>query len=294
MKRNSRSWPTKDARARGEWDFRAKWKGWDERKYPFQFLEPEDVWLCHCYEFDRTLPRTVEDILEWRRESRAQTLEALLEHYRRTHGGDDIVGNWFYTVWPQWPVHPYLSIDSVVRGRQFDAMWPKEKRRPRTLRWLQIDKLCEALCGDTRRCSELVRHALRHLPDERQLIENGKITTYRKDCRDGKEYAHVVAAFEIDFSLSATRLAKLFENWCREQMRVNGWREKPNRGQNSETDRLRTELKYLGAWRLVQSGLTYKQAVEYTGKVSGQPLFAKPSEWSRAVKAAESLLFQYS
>jgi hypothetical protein len=94
--------------------------------------------------------------------------------------------------------------------------------------------------------------------------------------------------------MSATRLARLFENWCREQMRINGWKEKPNRGQNSDTDRLRTELKYLGAWRLVQSGLTYRKAADYTKKVSGQPLFAGKGEWSRAVKAAEELLYQYS
>lgn len=68
------SWPTKEPRARTEWDFRPLWKGCNQKQFPFEFLSPEDVWYCHWYEFDRTLPRTVENVLEWRGKSPAQPL----------------------------------------------------------------------------------------------------------------------------------------------------------------------------------------------------------------------------
>src|SRR6266702_2526265 len=103
MKHERHTWPTRNPRARSEWDFRAAWKGRDERKFPFDFLPPEEARYCHWYEFDRTLSRTVENILEWRKESPAQSLGGLLDYYKHTHGGDEIVSNWFYQIWPQWP-----------------------------------------------------------------------------------------------------------------------------------------------------------------------------------------------
>lgn len=298
MKRARRLWPTKDPRARVEWDFRADWKGRDERKYPVELLPPEEVWLCHCYEFDRTLPREVESVLESRKKYRLLTFDCLLEEYWRTHGdgklGIPIVGNWFYTLWPEWPERPYLSFASVDRKKRFDACWPKEKRKRRTLRALPLDGIFKALNTSLHECGEVVRHVLAPRRGEQPVYDGKTITVQRKDHQDGKLFAHVVAAFEIDFSFSATRLAKLFENWCREQQRINGWKEKPNRGQNSDTDRLRTELKNLGAWRLIQTGLTYQRAAEYTKRVSGMPLFADKADWSRAVATAEELLYRYS
>src|SRR5712671_4827193 len=125
LKYASKPWPTNDPRARTEWDFRAAWKGWDQRKYPFEFLSPMDVWLCHRYEFHRTLPREVTDNLEWRIETWSaelskwirqrtrgnealekwktyprRTFGALMKHYSHAHGlgreGNPVPSDFFY------------------------------------------------------------------------------------------------------------------------------------------------------------------------------------------------------
>lgn len=320
VKHASDLWPTKDPCARPEWDFRVAWKNRDDRKYPFGFLPPEEVWLCHRYEFHRTLQREVTDTLEWRMKKwspelekwvwprmryqeavekwktcHRRTFDALMEHWKRPPGlgrvADPITMESFYMVWPQWPEYPYLSIKPKEREDQFGKMWPN--RKPLALRTLPLDKLCKAQ-HDMRGCGSEVQVALHHWPGERRVFDGETIVIYRKDHWDGKEYPHVVAALQIDFSVSPTRLAKRFENWCREQARKKGWKAKPNQGPSSEAERFRKELKYLGAWRLVQSGLTHKQAAEFTKECSGQPLFADKSEWSRAVKRGEALLFYYS
>jgi hypothetical protein len=298
MKRNSCFWPTNDPRARTEWDFRAAWQGRDERKYRFYFLSPEEVWLCHCYEFDRTLPRTVKDVLQWRGKNDCADFETLLEHYWRTDGngkeGIPIVSNWFYMIWPEWPQKPYLSISSGERRKRFERMWPKATSRPRKLKLLPLGEGYRAF-NDLSKCSELVRHVFqRRIPEQRVSFDGETYTVWYKDHRDEMEYPRVVAAFEIDFALSPTRLAKLFENWCREHQNKNKWKAKPNRGQTSDTDKLRTQLKDLGAWRLVQAGLAYERAAKYTQEMSGQPLFADKADWSRAVATANELIFRCS
>jgi len=320
VKHASDLWPTKDPRARTEWDFRAAWKNRNDRKYPSEFLSPEEVWFCHRYEFHRTLQREVTDTLEWRMEKwspeltkwvtprlryeeaveqwktgHRRTFDALMEHWKRprAQGGeaDPIVMEWFYQVWPQWPEQPYLSINRKEREDQFKKTWPNQK--PRVLPALPLDKLCAART-DIRGCGSEVQRALHLFPNERKEFDGETIIIYRRDHQDAKEYPHVIAALQIDFSVSPTRLAKRFENWCREKARIKKWTAKPNRGPNSEAERFRKELKCLGAWRLVQSGLTHKQAAEFTMEKSGQPLFADKSEWSRAVKQGEALLIYYS
>lgn len=140
-----------------------------------------------------------------------------------------------------------------------------------------------------------MRHVFqRRIPEQRVSFDGETYTVWYKDHRDEMEYPRVVAAFEIDFALSPTRLAKLFENWCREHQNKNKWKAKPNRGQTSDTDKLRTQLKDLGAWRLVQAGLTYERAAKYTQEMSGQPLFADKADWSHAVATANELIFRCS
>ncbi len=244
------------------------------------------------------LPRDVEGVLEWRKTCRSPTFDALLKHYWLTDGngreGRPIIGNWFYKIWPDWPEYPYLSIPVTERRRRFEASWPKEICKPRTLRMLPLSEVANAINTDASKWSESIRHLLHHHRGEEPTYDGKAITVRKNHFEDGKPYAQVIAAFAVDFSLSATVLAKLFENWCRQQQVVNQWKEKPNRGPNSVTERLRKELKSLGAWRLVQSGLTYERAAKYTKECSGQPLFVDKADWSRAVAATEGLLFRYS
>jgi hypothetical protein len=288
-------WPTNSPRERTEWDFRARWKGCSDNQ--FEFLPPEEVWNCHCYEFDRCLSRTVEDVLRWRGKNKTANFEKLLDHYWRTDGngkaGHSIVGNWYYMIWPEWPQIPYLKIPSSERRRRREMMWPVAARKPRTLKLLALGEVGQAHV-DISKCSEHVRHAFQSNGMGGKTIFDGKtFTVWRKDHQDGKIYPHVVASFEIDFRLSPTRNGKLFENWCRMHLLENKWKPKPNRGQTSETDKLRTELNYLGAWRLHGSGLSLLGGIQFTHAKSGLSLFSDKAEWSRAVKRAKELIEIY-
>jgi hypothetical protein len=187
-----------------------------------------------------------------------------------------------------------MSIDWGERKKRRDACWPKEERQPQSLRLLPLDEIYKALHTDVSACSEFVRASFRCRPDDAAVYDRKMVTIRRKDRDDGREYTNIIAAFDIDFSLSDTQLAKLFQNWCREQQREKGLKQKENRGQSSGTKRLRNELQSLGAWRLIQSGLTYKQAAKNTEEVSGKPLYAHPGEWSNAVNAAKELRYRYS
>jgi hypothetical protein len=289
-------WPTNNPRERTEWDFRARWKGCTDNQ--FDFLPPEEVWYCHCYEFDRCLSRTVEDVLRWRGNNQSANFEKLLDHYWRTDGngkeGHPIVGNWFYMIWPEWPQIPYLTIPFSERKRRREMMWPVATKNPRTLQLLPLGEVGQAHV-DISKCGGLVRRAFQPRGRGERTVFDGKtFTVWRKDHQDEKEYPHVVAVFEIDFSLSPTRNARLFENWCRAHQAQNNWKSKPNRGQTSDTDRLRTQLIHLGAWRLHESGFSLLGGKNFTRAKSGLSLFADKAEWSRAVKRARELIEIYS
>ena len=70
---------------REEWDFRSQphpnKQGDDWTKgHRFDFLPEDEVWFCWQYELDRFGP-DAPYVLDWRKTAKAQTFNALLEHY---------------------------------------------------------------------------------------------------------------------------------------------------------------------------------------------------------------------
>lgn len=64
------------------------------------------------------------------------------------------------------------------------------------------------------------------------------------------------------------------------------------RGHNPRSARL-SELKKLGAFRLLESGYTANQASEFTERISGRPLFLHEAAWSAAKKGAKRILLEW-
>jgi hypothetical protein len=66
----------------------------------------------------------------------------------------------------------------------------------------------------------------------------------------------------------------------------------PKRGAGSRIRQAKTAHKNLGALKLLQS-MSAPEAIEYTRKILGRPLFITESQWSRARRAAEQMLRPY-
>lgn len=87
------------------------------------------------------------------------------------------------------------------------------------------------------------------------------VWTIRDRRADDNDPPREVAAFEIDFAHSNKTLTMLFDNWLRSRREEKGYRERQTRGPASQTDHMRKKLLALGAWRLIHSGMTYKEAI---------------------------------
>ena len=132
--------PSGKTPAREEWDFRARpEKGnenWAKGFQQFCFLPDDEVGLCWLYEFTRKAPE-VDYYLKWRAEAKApRDFDSLLAHYWLTDpngkDGHAPVTNWFYSIWPEWPESPFLSIGQTERKARYKKMWgsnPKRKLR---------------------------------------------------------------------------------------------------------------------------------------------------------------------
>ena len=99
-----------------------------------------------------------------------------------------------------------------------------------------------------------------------------------------------IAAFEIDFRLSNPVLTKLFARWLKAWREKKGYKPRESRGRASETLRMRSDLIDWGAWRLIDTGMTYKEAAQLTQDSSGKALFEDEATWSRAIKRASDRL----
>ncbi len=331
MNNTSLLWPTENARAREEWDFRARGKtGWykDHKYGPFDFLGEDEVYYCLCYEADRRVPnvpliienrdhpvRRVEESpqsgklpkfkeeklsprvewVEWQQRRkdwpklsldeqkvlRRKTFDALLDQYLCLSPDHCVIGEWFYIPWPEWPMMPYLSIPRNERKRRRDKSWGNNpKRTLKRVRLMDIYKDVKAWKqGKT-------PNEIRKWHPGGHLIMNEDIWVIGSRLATEENQAPTeIAAFEIDFSLSPKTLSQLFNNWVVQRRKMMGYKHRENRGPASKTERLRSQLVALGARRLIETGMTYKEAADHTKSLTGRPLYASDSEWSRALRS---------
>jgi hypothetical protein len=114
-------WPTTNARAREEWDFR------------LAMLPKDEVPICHEYELARIRQTDLwrASIFEFRNKTGGENFDAYLK-YVEEHKLAVKPLEWpslFYTLWPEWPDHPYLTIPAKERNRRIRA-WFTEKVSP--------------------------------------------------------------------------------------------------------------------------------------------------------------------
>ena len=293
---SGKSGPPGKPPAREEWDFRArpdkakKTGDWTADR-PFDFLPDYEVELCWLFEFTRTL-REVDYYLKWRAEAEAPNdFDSLLAHYWRTDPngkeGHAPVVEWYYSIWPEWPERPFLSVKRKERQNRYKKMWG----------------------GNYKPQLRLV--ALR---DAYQFVvalkagENPSLPGFGSTCRielepdtwilrsiipRDKSAPMEIAALLIDYNLGDKTLTKQFQNWLAQRRKEKGYARQQHRG-NSRTKLNRADLCALGACRVVDSGLSIKKAQDYTEKVSGKALFEDPGDWSKARKTAKEALYRAS
>jgi hypothetical protein len=282
---------------RNEWDFRprpekAKKKGDWTGGQQFDFLPDDEVELCWEYEFTRLSgfgSVSGDYYLKWRaRADNPHDFDSLLAHYWRTDPSGKLgyppVN--FYMVWPEWPEQPFLSVTQKERERRHKAMWRKNlKRQLPTVPLRDIYRLGVAL--KTGEQTDL----LKSIPEMsyRRIEVEDDVLILRSILPGDEEPPAEIAAFVIDYTLGDKILAKRFQNWLVQRRKEKGYARQEHRGK-SGTKRARADLCALGGWRLLRSGLSIKEAQDYTEKVSGKALFSDAGDWSKAKKKAVEAL----
>ncbi len=285
--------------SREEWDFRArpdpkksKKRGdWTEG-IAFDFLSDDEVWKCWSYEFTRQSSE-VEYYMKWREgAAKPEDFDSLLNHYWLTDPngktGCSIVGEWFYKIWPEWPAKPFLSVRISERKRRYCQCWGSEpKRRLRLVPIEDLYRFIVALQGGKE--ANAPKPWFGNFSAEIGADVWTLTQRFQRQCRPPVE----IAAFQIDFDLPDKALVRLFRNWLAGQRRDKNYQRHDHRG-DSTTKQLRKELRALGAVRLLDLGHSIKQAMDYTEKTSGTPLYRHQGDWSNAKETAKEAIYRAS
>jgi len=269
---------------REEWDFRS---GPDLKKntkkgdwtggIQFNFLPENEVTFCWLYEFSRYDTQEAELYSKWRAGAeRPDDFDSLLDHYRRTDpdgkGGYPLVADWFYRIWPEWPEKPYLSVPLKERQRRFKKTWANEPNRK--LRLIPLREIyryvVERNAGNNPERPRLGR--------ERWPLEMGEdVWTIRHPRRNDLLPTEIVA-FEIDLKLSNETLCARLQSWLTQRRKKKGYKLPFHR----ETIADRSDLIALGATRLMDSGLSIREAMDCSERITGKALYNDGGDWSRA------------
>jgi hypothetical protein len=272
VKSSSLPWPTENPRARAEWDFRPT------------FLPENEVWWCHCYEIARICQTQGwrDDIEEFRRDSGGNTYDAFWLKAEKCFQTLKRV-EWpsiFYTLWPEWPVKPYLSVNAKDRKTRINDWCRGEK--PEVLEQVSLrDLLRDHSDRFTRLRVQLSLIGRRELPERTEVKEVGDTIP---------EGMSEIIAFRIPGYTTDRELVEMFKEWLKLRKTKPGEKTE-HLGAGAPVKLMRADLCAIGFWRLVRSGLRRQHSINLTCEVSGRNLFsANPSSWTRAMKRAKKLI----
>ena len=123
---------------REEWDFRSRPKNAEKKGdwtcgIQFDFLPDDEVWNCWRYEFTRKSSE-VDYCLKWRASAdKPKDFSSLLAHYwcadPNRKEGTAPIADWFYSIWPEWPRQPFLSVRRNERERRYKQCWGDQPKR---------------------------------------------------------------------------------------------------------------------------------------------------------------------
>ena len=263
-------WPTTAPRAREEWD------------YHVQMLHEDEVAWCHEYELQRMLlPKFWMPIIErFRNGCPAKSYDAYFQgaipHLQKPQLF--VFPERFFTVWPEWPAKPYLTVPIKERKRRIGD-WTRQIG-PEMMMQVGLNEILAPYIAEIRR--------LQAKPDDTQLkflkpadLEVGETMP---DLYDR------IVAFKVNDFCSDKEFSNMTLNWFRADQAKRGIKPVEKRGAAADTKKMRADLCAVGFWRLVRSGLSPTQVVVYTTKVSGKPIISDhKSAWSRAMARVKKL-----
>lgn len=278
---------------RREWDFRArpaKGKDWANGR-SYDFLEDDEVLKCWLYECTRRHSYDCELAVERRNQAQnPRNFDSLLSHYYKTdpNGKTGVAPllDHYYTVWPEWPEQPFLSIGRAKRELRYKEMWGGNPKR--VLQMIHLRDIHRFILE----VKEGGKSQLPGIPElsKREVdLEPDSIVVKPARHRVHDKLPTEVIAFAIDYNLTDMHLIALFRGWLAKRREEKGFRRRKFVG-GSQIKTLRAQLNAIGAQRLLATGDTVEQALAYTEKISGRALYADKSQWSKAKLTAENAL----
>jgi hypothetical protein len=173
---------------------------------------------------------------------------------------------------PEFPKRPYLSVDRKERERRLLAAWGDDTQARAHLldaRWAPF--------GVPPNLGALV----------------GRAAASRKEGKPGKEPVHremweETAVLKINWQEPDPEIQRHFEAWLHEN-RPSDIKPWPAQGHGVPATKQKIRLKWLGAWRLLES-MNWKDAADLSQNETGKSLFDHQSKWTDARKTVQRWL----
>jgi hypothetical protein len=239
-----------------------QWKSVDPLNWDFSSCPDTELDECHAYEFARHVEPILQDVARLRK-GKKQSFDHLFASLRKIVFAPGSVRRmalfWFY---PEFPKAPYLSIAPKERDRRIKIAWGGPKAQIAALAAMLQPKMLPHFLAEELRLG-LRKHG-------RPCIRYG--------CFE-------LSLIELNWMYSNDRLLKAFAAWlC--QNRPADVKVIQEKGAGNFVRMRRSELKCLGAWRLLKWGLKCDEAFVATLK-GGKSLYGHSfKNWTRAAKHA--------
>jgi hypothetical protein len=265
-------WPTINPRARDEWDF-------GKNRLPEEEVDP-----CHFYEAARMRwsDPPLANIRAFREQSDAKDYGSLCRQHDAWTRGDPRKSLPLYALWPEWPSAPYLS---VSRKERLNRIAHIDRDQPAEV--LHQVPLNEFLADAAKEFPRLqsVAAKLNPPPSVPELYRS----TFGPTIPIPDKGLELVGLL-IRSDWTEKEFVNRALNWYREHCKTRGVKAE-FRGSSKLGQQLRADLKAIGFWRLVQSGMSRSEVAAFTAKIAGEPLFSyDSSRWTKALKRAESVI----
>lgn len=243
-----------------------QWEPVDPLDWDFRSCPDDELDECHAYEYARHVGPILQDVARLRK-GKGRSFDQLFASLRKIVFATDSVRRmasfWFY---PEFPNAPYLSIPAKERDRRVKIAWGEPQAQAAAFASLLRPKMLpQNLAEDLR--AGLRKHG-------RPCIRYG--------CLE-------LSLIELNWTYSNDRLLKKFAAWLRKN-RPADVEVMQEKGAGSVVRMLRTDLKSLGAWRLLKLKGKCDEAFVETFK-DGRSLYGNSfKSWTRAAKRADDYI----
>jgi hypothetical protein len=277
---------------------------WDFSKPP---LDDDEVYHCFKYEMGRE-----KETEPWRDEIKEFRLKAsgrknvsqdkffelfydyAINFEEKYEGGKWNWPRFLYSLWPEWPENPFLSVspkERLYRTKKWESLMQLRITEP--LEVFPINKLIESYDdirrlikfkeSETKLLATFGKYALKH---HRSIFneEFGK-DKISKIAPIFHERGTDLVTFNIVLWENDNDLISRFRRWL--SVRRSELKLFPQ-----QSPEYRMQLKALGCWRLARAGFTANNAIAYTADQSSskQPIYQTHQTFSKARKYAEQTL----